>query len=211
MHLMKKVIYICRNIIIKLSTNIIAVRVRYWWLILVSALLHRLPFAIFPRESFVDIKKICMILAYLILLWVLFKNFNFRSIRVMTLGTLLNFTAIVANGGLMPLSPETRQLAEMTFLGPSQYGMVLPEGSGILLPLDQTNLWFLTDIIPASHLGGAYSPGDVLIAIAVILFLLEIMFRRNSVKQTAGTPSNQNSMGDGKNQIKKLVDVPSSD
>lgn len=175
-----------------------------------SALIHRLPFAIFPRESFMDIKKICMILAYLILLWVLFKNFNFRSFRVMALGTLLNFTAIVANGGLMPLSPETRELANMTFMGPSQYGMVLPEGSGILLPVDQTNLWFLTDIIPASHFGGAYSPGDMLIIIAVIIFLLEILFRKNAIRQSSSSPGMQNDMGDSTKNMRELADIPFS-
>lgn len=129
----------------------------------------------------------------------------------MALGTLLNFIAIVSNGGLMPLSPETRQLADMTFLGPSQYGMVLPEGSGILLPVNQTNLWFLTDIIPASHLGGAYSPGDVLIAIAIVLFILEILFRKNSMKQLAGSSNTNSDPGDSKKQLQKIADVPLTD
>jgi hypothetical protein len=117
----------------------------------------------------------------------------------MTLGTLFNFVAIVANSGLMPVSSEARQLADMTFLGPSQFGMVLPEGSGILLPIDQTNLWFLADIIPASHLGGVYSAGDVLIIIGFIIFLLEVVFGKNSAVQPVSSP------GSAANAVEKYV------
>lgn len=99
----------------------------------------------------------------------------------MTLGVLLNFAAIITNGGLMPVSPEARHLAQMIPLDPFQFGMVLPEGSGVLLPLNQTNLWFLTDIIPASHLGGVYSAGDILIAIGFFVFLPEAVINRNII------------------------------
>jgi len=199
----KKVLSVYRKIFAKSIANLKTVRVRYWWLILLSALIHRLPFAIFARESFVDVKRVCMILSYVLLLWALSRNFNFRSIRIMTLGTLLNFVAIVANSGLMPVSPEARQLADMTFLGPSQFGMVLPEGSGVLLPIDQTNLWFLTDIIPASHLGGVYSPGDVLIGMGFIIFLLEVVFGKSSVVKPASSSGSVDDVVGDRKQVKK--------
>jgi hypothetical protein len=203
MQLIKKGLSVCRKVFAKSIANIKAVRVRYWWLILLSALIHRLPFAIYARESFADVKRACMILSYVLLLWALSRNFNFRSIRIMTLGTLLNFVAIVANSGLMPVSPEARQLADMTFLGPSQFGMVLPEGSGVLLPIDQTNLLFLTDIIPASHLGGVYSPGDVLIGMGFIIFLLEVVFGKSSVVKPALSSGSVDDVVGDRKQVKK--------
>jgi len=123
----------------------------------------------------------------------------------MTLGTLLNFIAIVVNGGLMPVSPEARQLADMAFLGPSQFGMVLPQGSGVLLPFDQTNLWFLTDIIPASHLGGVYSPGDVLIGVGFIIFLLEVVFSKSSVVKPASSSGSVDDAVVGGKQVEKGI------
>jgi hypothetical protein len=193
MQFTKKVLSVCRKVFVKSIANIKAVSIRYWWLILLSALIHRLPFAIFERESFVDVKRACMILSYVLLLSALSRNFNFKSIRIMTLGTLLNFIAIATNGGLMPVSPEARQLADMTFLSSSQFGKILPEGSGVLLPIDQTNLWFLTDIIPASHLGGVYSVGDVLIGIGFFIFLLEVVIgKNNAVRPVSSSGSTSN-------------------
>ena len=143
-----------------------------------------------------------MILSYVLLLWALCYNLRFRSIRLMVVGTALNFIAIVANGGLMPVSPEVRELAGMTYMAPSQFGTVLREGSGIFLPLDQTNLWFLTDIIPAGQLGGAYSPGDVIIAFGFVLFLVEVLTgnRRLACSDTMidsqdDVPGNVNAVG----------------
>jgi len=123
----------------------------------------------------------------------------------MSVGTLLNFIAIIVNGGLMPLSPEARQLAQMTPLDQSQLGMVLPEGSGILLPLDQTNLWFITDIIPASHLHGVYSPGDVLIALGFLFFLIEIAFSKNTTEQPTLSNRSASTEGDSKKLIEKRL------
>jgi len=129
-----------RKVLAGAVTNIREVKIKYWWLILLSALLHRLPFALIPRESLIDLKRICMVVSYVLLLWALSYNFHFRTLRVMTMGTLLNFIAIIVNGGLMPVSPEARELANMAFLDSSQFGIVLPQGSGVLLPIDQTNM-----------------------------------------------------------------------
>jgi len=123
----------------------------------------------------------------------------------MSVGTLLNFIAIIVNGGLMPLSPEARQLAQMTPLDQSQLGMVLSEGSGILLPLGQTNLWFITDIIPAHHLGGVYSPGDILIALGFLFFLIEIAFSKNTTAQPTLSNRSASTEGDSRKLIEKRL------
>jgi len=55
----------------------------------------------------------------------------------------------------------------MPAIGESGFGKVLPEGTGVLLPVDQT------DIIPVSFVGGVFSPGDIVIGVGVIIFFVE--------------------------------------
>lgn len=149
------------------------VRVRFGWLIILAVVLQRIPFALSTPSSFVELKKGLLVLSYVLLLWALSRSFRLWSLRILSLGTALNFAAILANGGLMPVSPEARLQAEMIALGPSGLGMVLPEGTGVLLSVDQTNLQFLSDIIPISGVG-VFSPGDVVIGVGLLVFFAEV-------------------------------------
>jgi len=149
------------------------IRVKFGWLIILAVVLQRIPFALSTPSSFVELKKGLLILSYVLLLWALSRNFGFWSMRILALGTVVNFAAIVANGGLMPVSPEARLQAGMIALGSSSLGMVLPEGTGILLSVDQTNLQFLSDIIPISGVG-VFSPGDVVIGVGLLIFFAEV-------------------------------------
>jgi len=177
------------------STTAPTIKVNYWWLMALSAVLHRVPFALGNATTLVDFKRACLVLSYGVLIWALFRNFHLLSMRVIAVGALLNLAAILANGGLMPVSPEARQLAHMTLLDPSHLGGILPEGSGVLLPLQSTNLPLLTDVIPASHLHGVYSIGDAIIGVGVVLFLISAAIRmtkqmrsRRSGKQQRAVP-----------------------
>ena len=149
------------------------IRVKFGWFIILAVLLQRIPFALSTPSSFVELKKGLLVLSYMLLLWALAHNFRLWSVRILALGTVLNFAAIVANGGLMPVSPEARLQAGMPDLGPSGLGMVLPEGTGILLSVEQTNLWFLSDTIPISAIG-VFSPGDVVIGVGLLIFFAEV-------------------------------------
>jgi len=133
-----------------------------------------MPFSLSDPSSFVELKKALLVISYVLLVWVLSRNLHLWSIRLLFVGSLLNFAAIVANGGFMPVSPEARLQAGMTDLGQAALGMVLPEGTGVLLAVDQTNLWFLSDIIPVSAVGGVFSPGDVVIGVGLLIFLVEV-------------------------------------
>jgi hypothetical protein len=187
MYPLKKIVTRVRTSFLDAVNNFKTVKIKYWWCIILSAALHRLPFAILPQESMADLKRACLILSYILLFWSLSHNLNFKSVRLMAVGTLINFLGIVANGGLMPVSPQARELAKMTSLDPSQFGMVLPEGSGVYLPIEQTNLWFFTDIIPAHSLGGVYSAGDLLIAFGFFLFFMEVAFSKNRTVEPNGS------------------------
>lgn len=156
-----------------LLVGMAGIKIRFGWLVIVAVLLQRMPFALSAPSSFVELKKALLLVSYVLLFWALFWNLRFWSMRILALGTALNCAAIVANGGLMPVSPEARLQAGMTSIGQSGFGNVLPEGTGVLLPVQQTNLWFLSDIIPVSVVGGVFSPGDVLIGVGLLAFFVE--------------------------------------
>lgn len=157
-----------------LAANMAAIKIKLGWLIVLAVLLQRMPFALSAPPSFVELKKALLVLSYMLLLWALSRNLRLWSMRILALGTVLNFAAIVGNGGLMPVSPEARLQAGMTPIGQPGFGNVLPEGTGVLLPLDQTNLWFLSDIIPISLVGGVFSLGDVVIGVGLLVFFVEV-------------------------------------
>jgi len=162
------------------AVNMAAIKIRLGWLIILAVLLQRIPFAFFAPLSFVELKTALLVLSYLLLLWALSCNLHLWSIRILALGTVLNFAAIVANGGLMPVSPGARLQAGMTTIEQAGFGKVLPEGTGILLTVDQTNLWVLSDIIPISLVGGVFSLGDVIIGIGLLIFVLDAIRGRDS-------------------------------
>lgn len=155
-----------------------AIGVRSLWAFFVAAAVQRLPFVLLAPDSLVGLKKALLVASYLLLVWALVRNLHFRSVRVVLFGVLLNLTAIVANGGLMPVSPEARALAGMTDLGGAWLGKVTPQGTGILLTLDQTRLPVFTDIIPWDLVGGVFSVGDVVLGAGVLAFFVELVRRK---------------------------------
>ncbi|RLC63688.1 MAG: hypothetical protein DRI01_04740 [Chloroflexi bacterium] len=154
------------------AADLANIKIRFGWLIIIAVLVQSVPFALSAPSSFVELKKTLLVLSYVLLLWALSRNLQSWGMRILLMGTLFNFVAIVANGSLMPVSPEARLWAGKPALGESGFGKVLPEGTGILLPIDQTNLWLLTDIIPINTVHAVLSIGDVLIALGLLIFIV---------------------------------------
>ena len=171
------------------AANMAAIRIKLGWLIILAVLLQRMPFVLSVPSSCVELKKALLVLSYVLLLWALSRNLHLWSMRILALGSVLNFAAIVVNGGLMPVSPEARLQAGMTPIGQPGFGKVLPEGTGILLPVDQTNLWFLSDIFPVSLVGGVFSLGDVLIGVGLLFFFAEAARWSNTHSQETELPT----------------------
>lgn len=90
-------------------------------------------------------------------------------------GLLLNFLVIAANGGLMPISPESvRKLYPDAPDTSWQIGERLGSGKDIVLPVSDTRLWFLSDrflFTDWSVFRVAFSLGDVFIAIGAFWLL----------------------------------------
>jgi hypothetical protein len=105
-------------------------------------------------------------------------NLNFPGFWLLSLGLILNLTVILFNGGLMPISPET---VSTIFPDMQAGGMVIGErlgtGKDILLAVEQTRLWALSDRFLVPYGPGyyvAFSPGDALVAIGIIAALWSI-------------------------------------
>jgi hypothetical protein len=151
--------------------------VKYWWLVVISLLLRWLPFMLSTPSSLVDFKRVCIILSCSILLFALMHNFHLWGVHFVTLGTFLNFIAILTNWGFMPVSPEARaQAGEMLLEIPSN-GIVLTRSGGVVLPIEQTKLWLLTDIIPIRSIHTVFSIGDVIFCIGIFIVCVSLIFR----------------------------------
>ena len=171
----KKGFFIRTSKLNSMVTNMATIKIRFGWLIVIAVLVQNIPFAFSAPSSFVELKKALLVLSYVLLLWALSRNLQSWGMRILLLGVLLNFLAIAANGGLMPVSPDARLLAGMPALGVSGLGQVLPEGTGILLPIDQTHLWLLSDIIPVSWAHMVISYGDIIIGIGLLIFTAQVI------------------------------------
>jgi hypothetical protein len=94
---------------------------------------------------------------------------------LMGAGLFLNFIVIALNHGFMPLSPETAQkLIQPGVSVTLTIGERVGFGKDILLPIEETKLWFLSDIFLLPqwlNYRVAFSIGDILIGVGAFLFL----------------------------------------
>ena len=110
-------------------------------------------------------------------LLLLFVWLNRRHIGLWLLGIglALNLLVIVANGGLMPIAPETvRQLAPPATVEKLRIGARVGHSKDVLLPAERTRLVWLADrfVTPARlPLQSAFSLGDIVIVIGIIWLL----------------------------------------
>lgn len=113
--------------------------------------------------------------AYVVFLSVIALNFTVPGIKTFGAGTLMNFLAIAANGGAMPVSAKAIELS-------GQSGT--PTGLHTLIG-EQTRLWFLSDIIPVPvplPQRGVISIGDVLIIAGIFAFIQYRMLTKPKIQ-----------------------------
>jgi len=105
----------------------------------------------------------------ILLLGFVWANRRLPGFWILGFGLGLNLLVIVLNGGLMPISPETVQsLVPDAIIDPDIFGMRLGTSKDILLPISETNLWWLSDclLLPAwVPYRVAFSLGDIFIAV----------------------------------------------
>jgi hypothetical protein len=100
----------------------------------------------------------------LLVVWVAL-NWRIPGMAFMAAGLLANFAAIVANGGYMPVSPESAGYAGRIASYASEG---LPVANNSLVTDSQVRLWPLTDILALPSwvpFANVYSIGDILLTI----------------------------------------------
>jgi hypothetical protein len=109
-----------------------------------------------------------LILSQVLLLVFCWLNRRLSGIWLLALGLALNLLVISANGGLMPISPQTASaLLPANVLAKLQVGDRFGYGKDILLTTEKTNLVWLSDrfLLPSwSSYQVAFSLGDLLVA-----------------------------------------------
>jgi hypothetical protein len=110
-------------------------------------------------------------LAFLVVIFGLAANIRLRGILLVLLGAVLNFIAITAHGGVMPVSPSAWAMIHGSALTPGDSRhTVVTEGD---------SLWWLTDWIPVVRY--IVSPGDLLVGAGLVLFILSNARKRETV------------------------------
>lgn len=137
------------------------VRLRRTWLILGAFAAQVLIMAVVPAAEAVPHEAIHVgtyVLAGCFVWW----NRHVPGLLIVGAGGALNFLAIVANGGVMPASPEALQAA----------GMTPPDGFLNSGPVENPRLGFLGDVfaIPdGSPVHNVFSVGDVVIGVGALV------------------------------------------
>jgi hypothetical protein len=109
-------------------------------------------------------------------------NRHLAGVRWIGLGLLLNLGVMVANGGWMPVRPEAIVRVGHTSLAPSlASGTRVYSSKNIVLPLEETRLWFLSDVFVLARpfpVPSVFSIGDVFVALGVFFLIQAAMLTR---------------------------------
>lgn len=134
-----------------------------------------------------------LIFSYLLLMVFVWINRRLPGMWIIGLGLIMNFTVMLANGGYMPISPEmVRRVGHEYELMGTEPGSRLVYTKDILLPREQTRLWFLADVFvlpPPFPIPTVFSPGDAVLAIGVSVLVFAAM--HNKAVDEAPAPAQQ--------------------
>jgi len=123
------------------------------------------------------------VISHALVLAVALANWRLPGLKLASLGAALNLIALLANGGLMPVSPEARvAIGHQAAVDSLAYGTAIMGSKGVVLPGGQANLWFLTDIFilpPPFPIPAVFSLGDLLVALGVGYLILRTMLVAN--------------------------------
>jgi hypothetical protein len=143
---------------------------RYLWLVVIAFLPQIFFFYLPATRSRIPTFVVAagLILSQILLLVFCWLNRRLSGIWLLALGLALNLLVISANGGLMPISPQTASaLLPANILARLQVGGRFGYGKDILLEAKKTNLVWLADrfLLPSwSPYQVAFSLGDILVA-----------------------------------------------
>ncbi len=124
--------------------------------------------------------------AHLLLLPFLLRNLSFWGIRFVLVGLLLNLTAMLANGGLMPVEAPAVEAVGRHQVGDLQIGAHIPGSKNVLLAEEDIRLRELSDILvlPVPRpFTRAVSVGDLFVLSGVVIAFGEVVRRSEAWKR----------------------------
>jgi len=156
--------------------QIASIPLRSAWLVLVALVfqipLLRSPFG--PTRQFL-VQQVLFLLSHVLLLIFVWRNRHLLGIQIVGVGVLLNLLVILANGGYMPITPETLlQINPGSSADLWQVGHHYGYSKDVILARQDTFLWFLSDILvvpPPFPSPAAFSLGDLFIGAGIIVLL----------------------------------------
>jgi hypothetical protein len=160
------------------------IRLRSAWLVIPALAMQypllRTPYG--PTQQ-MGVQQALFLLSHLLLLVFVWRNRRLAGIQIVGLGILCNLLVILANGGFMPIAPETLvRINPATTLGinpGTSFGLWQPGfhygfSKDVILLRGATNLWALSDILVIPRpfpWPTAFSLGDLLIAAGIVVLL----------------------------------------
>lgn len=118
-------------------------------------------------------------LSYILLFCGLFMNLDKYSFWIITVGVLLNFIVIMANGGKMPVSADALKFAGLyKNLSDIALGRLVTH----TLMNTSTKLRFLGDVLPLPKYyprPKVYSIGDIFMAIGIFIYIQKLMIGKS--------------------------------
>jgi len=116
--------------------------------------------------------------SYVLLLAFVVLNRRRIGFLVIGAGMLLNFLAIVSNGGLMPVTPANAEKAGMGYkIEGVEPGEAIPRSKNVLLEESDIHLRWLSDRFTwiSDSPFAVFSIGDLVIAAGLVVLLLELL------------------------------------
>ncbi len=151
--------------------------IRFGWLALV-AIAAQLIVVYFGFGGAADLRRFVFSASYVLVLAFIILNRRRVGFLVIGAGLLLNFLAIVTNGGLMPVSPANMEKAGLgDELAELELGEAVPLSKDVLLDEGDTHLQWLTDRFAWDSPGpfSVFSIGDAIVGVGLVVVLVELL------------------------------------
>jgi hypothetical protein len=173
--------------------NLRYLHLQHTWAVLVGVGLQMALLLPFWPESRGLMIGIPVVGSYVLLLVFLASNLRVPGLGLVGVGLAMNLLVIVANGGQMPIAPETLIAAGRQ---EAAIGSRTPSGKGIVLSPDSTRLGILSDtlVLPLPGRPKIVSIGDVLVFVGLALAVQAALRRGSPAKPPLQQATTQSSI-----------------
>jgi len=164
--------------------------IRFGWVVLVALLLQIVVIWVGFGEAGV-LRRLIFPASYVLLLAFVLLNRRRIGFLVIGAGMLLNFLAIVSNGGLMPVTPADAEQAGMGYkIEGVELGEAIPRSKNVLLEESDIHLRLLSDRYTwiSDSPFAVFSVGDIVVAAGLVVVLVEALLparQRSSPDRTS--------------------------